>query len=277
MRKLAFFLILVLLLVSVMVPVTQAQSPCGATYTVQRGDNLYRIAQRCGVTIEALMAANPSIPNRDTVSVGQVLVIPGAVPTPAPAGPCGATYIVQRGDSLSSISRRCGVSLFALIAANAGIWNRNLIYPGQQIVIPQAGGSPISRQTFIYLIAVGDNGRSGTKIGCDDSLVPVTVNIGNTSAVLTETLRYMLSLRDQYYGQSGLYNALYNSRLTVDRVTIQNGLASIYLSGQLSLAGVCDNPRVDAQIRYIALQFRTVTSVAIYLNGQPLQNFLSGQ
>src|SRR5688572_27093497 len=91
------------------VPMTQAQSPCGASYTVQRGDNLYRIAQRCGVTIEALMAANPSIPNRDTVSVGQVLVIPGAtIPTPPPTGACGAIYTVQRGDTLSSISRRCG-------------------------------------------------------------------------------------------------------------------------------------------------------------------------
>src|SRR5687767_1677121 len=100
------------------VPMAQAQSPCGATYTVQRGDNLYRIAQRCGITIEALMAANPSIPNRDTVSVGQVLVIPSStVPTPVPTGACGAVYTVQRGDTLSSIARRCGVSLFAILTA----------------------------------------------------------------------------------------------------------------------------------------------------------------
>lgn len=50
--------------------------------------------------------------------------------------PAGRTiYIVATGDRLYRISLRFGVSLSALAAAN-GITNFNVIYPGQQLVIP---------------------------------------------------------------------------------------------------------------------------------------------
>jgi LysM repeat protein len=48
----------------------------GETYTVQRGDTLFTIAQRLGTTVAELQQANNiSDPNR--ISVGQVLIIPG--------------------------------------------------------------------------------------------------------------------------------------------------------------------------------------------------------
>ena len=53
------------------------------TYTVQPGDTLARLANRYGVTVDALVAAN-EIEDRDLVRVGQVLLI--AAPTgPLPA------------------------------------------------------------------------------------------------------------------------------------------------------------------------------------------------
>jgi LysM repeat protein len=47
------------------------------TYVVQRGDTLYRIAQRYGVTVEVLVAAN-SLANPDRLDVGQVILIPAS-------------------------------------------------------------------------------------------------------------------------------------------------------------------------------------------------------
>ena len=272
MRYLALILIVTVLLVAA-APVTWAQSPCGSTYTVQRGDNLYRIAQRCGVTMTAIMTANPTITNANTISAGQVLVIPGTTPAPTT---CGTIYTVQRGDTLLNIARRCNLTLTNLLAANPTLGSGNVIYPGQQLVIPGTAGTP-TRQSTIYLVAIGDAGRSGTKIGCDDSLIPVQVTIPNTAAVLGETIRHLLAQRSQYYGQSGLYNALYQSTLALDRAVIENGTASIYLTGQLMLNGACDAPRVEAQLRQIALQFSTVRSVNIYVNGQTLQNALGAR
>jgi len=49
----------------------------GSTYTVQRGDTLFRIGLRFGVTVASLKAANGLVGN--TIFVRQVLVIPGRV------------------------------------------------------------------------------------------------------------------------------------------------------------------------------------------------------
>lgn len=43
---------------------------------------------------------------------------------------------MKKGDTLWGIAQRWGVSLQALIAANPGIKNPNLIYPGDKVVIP---------------------------------------------------------------------------------------------------------------------------------------------
>ncbi|MEZ4680232.1 MAG: GerMN domain-containing protein [Caldilineaceae bacterium] len=51
---------------------------------------------------------------------------------------------------------------------------------------------------------------------------------------------------------------------------IVDGVASIYLTGTLRVGGVCDEPRVRAQIEETALQYYTVDEVRIYVNGEPL-------
>ena len=127
----------------------------------------------------------------------------------------------------------------------------------------------------IYLVAIGDNGVSGTKIGCDDSLISVDVGIPPTAGVLRAALSELLAVDSEFYGDSGLYNALYQSNLEIGDLSVINGLAKIYLTGDLMLGGVCDHPRVEAQLNAIALQFSTVSSVEIFINGIPLKDVLS--
>ena len=47
------------------------------------------------------------------------------------------------------------------------------------------------------------------------------------------------------------------------------------LNGTLQLGGVCDNPRVKAQLEQTALQFPTVKSVKYYINDKTLDEALS--
>ncbi len=54
-----------------------AMGPCGSTYIVQPGDWLSRIAERCGVSLSALYAANPDVVYQRYIYPGQVLNIPG--------------------------------------------------------------------------------------------------------------------------------------------------------------------------------------------------------
>lgn len=129
----------------------------------------------------------------------------------------------------------------------------------------------------IYLIIVGDAGEHGQYVGCDDSAVPVEVSFEPTVAPLTVALETLLSVDAGSYTYAGqpLDNALDGSDLTVAGITIEDGTATITLSGSLVIGGVCDAPRVEAQIEKTALQFDTVKAVEITLNGEPLEDYLS--
>ena len=129
----------------------------------------------------------------------------------------------------------------------------------------------------IFLIALEDNGQSGTAIGCGDSAIPINVTIPRTQGVLRAALEKLLSARQEFYGESGYYNALYQSDLQIAGVTIEQGKATIRLTGTVMLGGACDAPRVEAQLEQTALQFSTVNEVAIFINDRPLEDVLSSR
>lgn len=141
---------------------------------------------------------------------------------------------------------------------------------------PTASSEDLFTRTNIYLIALGDDGRSGKEIGCDDSVIPVEVEIEPTIAPLTAALEKLLAIESREYGQSGLHNALYRSDLTLDSAKVVENEAVIRLSGTLTLGGVCDEPRVQAQLRKTALQYDTVDRVTIFVNDIPLEELMRG-
>lgn len=116
----------------------QASSSCGSTYVVQPGDWLSKIADRCGVTLSQLYAANPGVGYY--IYPGQVLAIPGSY-SGSQSYSYSSTYIVQSGDTFAKIASRYGVSVSSLWAANSHIWNINYIYPGQVIYVPGSSSS----------------------------------------------------------------------------------------------------------------------------------------
>lgn len=115
-----------------------SSTPTGnpSTYTVQRGEWIYAIARRFGVSVAALLAANPGI-NPNFLYPGQVLNIPGGSSTSSAsssAGP-GGTYVVKPGDTLFSIAVKFRTTTYALQIKN-NLANPHFIYPGQVLQIP---------------------------------------------------------------------------------------------------------------------------------------------
>ena len=121
--------------------------PNGFLYTVQPGDTLFLIAQRFGVSLPALINANPQIPNPNVIFPGQLICVPTmpAAPVPPPPPPCpnGVLYMVAPGDTLFLIAQQFGIALQALVAANPQIVNPNVIFPGQLICVPRGSGQAI--------------------------------------------------------------------------------------------------------------------------------------
>jgi peptidoglycan endopeptidase LytE len=140
MKRIVLVLItLVLLTGSLGVSQVSAQTSCGATYTVQRGDYLSKIARTCGTTVDALLSANPQITNRNIIYPGQVLKIPsGTTPIPVSGG---STYLVKPGDTMYKIAARFSVTLDSLIKANPQISNSNRIEVGDKVVLPQGAAA----------------------------------------------------------------------------------------------------------------------------------------
>lgn len=141
---------------------------------------------------------------------------------------------------------------------------------------PPPGQAAETKTVKVFMIAIDDNGKSGKKIGCGDSAVAVDREIPPTQAVLKAAMEQLVSIKDKNYGQSGLYNALYQSSLNVDSVSIdENGKATIKLSGSLQLVGTCEDPRIESQLRETAMQFPTVKSADIFINDKNLTEIMS--
>ncbi len=117
--------------------------PIAGTYTVKRGDSMLRIAQAHGISVSALVQANPQIGNPSRIFPGEVINLPQGSTIPStttqatPSVPIASTFTVRRGDSMFAIAKRFGVSLTLLIQANPQIANPRLIFAGQQINIPE--------------------------------------------------------------------------------------------------------------------------------------------
>jgi LysM repeat protein len=67
-------------------PVPPPPERCnGQLYTVQRGDTLFSIGRRFGVTVNAILNTNPQIVRRGAICIGQVICVPVGRPRPEPS------------------------------------------------------------------------------------------------------------------------------------------------------------------------------------------------
>ncbi|MCL6443979.1 MAG: LysM peptidoglycan-binding domain-containing protein [Alicyclobacillus sp.] len=93
-------------------------------HVVRRGDTLWSLAQRYGVSVSRIISVNGlEFPNR--LLSGQALLIPWPYPS----------YTVQPGDTLTSIARRFGTSAAAIQQVNQ-LPSAAMIYAGQRLLIP---------------------------------------------------------------------------------------------------------------------------------------------
>jgi LysM repeat protein/3D (Asp-Asp-Asp) domain-containing protein len=142
----------------------------GVLHTVAQDETLSEIADSYGVNTSDIAAANGLMGSADQITVGMVLVVPGAklassavagsspaqgqaaTPTQAPASAPAAsasptTYTVKDGDTLLSIADAFNLDILSLVAMN-GIDDADLIRPGSTL--------RVSAPPKEYVVQAGD-------------------------------------------------------------------------------------------------------------------------
>ncbi len=120
-------------------------TPTGRTnYTVQAGDTCFAIAADQGVSLDALLTANPNA-DCGALQAGDILVIPGgtggastpgaSTPQPTQSSGSGETYTVGPGETCSDIAASYGVSVSDIISLN-GLDSDCSLQVGQVVKIP---------------------------------------------------------------------------------------------------------------------------------------------
>jgi len=237
-RRVSLFFLFILISAFIFQPVSAQES--GPIYIVQAGDTLSLIASRFNVTLNDLIAANPSI-DPNFLSQDQQIVIPGL------EGVTGIleTEIISLGDTLRSLSRRTQVSDIQMKKLNRLISPTEL-YVGVSLIVPTREG-----QTALTTRITPAAGESLFELAIKQNSDPWTLTsvnkIGGTWDAIPGDILYSL-------GTSNEGSA--------------TGLPSAFVS-----ASVEPLPTVQGSTEIIRVQLQESTSLSGTLVDKPLHFF----
>ena len=144
MFKFSSLLLKILINNTIIIIITTA--PEIETYIVKQGDTLYSIARQYNTTVDKLRKLNNL--NTNTLSIGQILVLP--IETDIDEYDI---YVVKKGDSLWSISRKFNITVNDLIELN-NLKNLTL-QPNQGLLVPKQENTT-DIPSNVYIVQKGD-------------------------------------------------------------------------------------------------------------------------
>lgn len=114
-------------------------------HIVKKGDTLYLIGQKYGVSVEELQKLNPTLTNPHNILIGTKVKVPASASKPG-APELIHKYKAKIGDTLWKLAKAWGVSLQELIKANPQIVDPAELKEGDTVHIPKPSSSPLTAQ-----------------------------------------------------------------------------------------------------------------------------------
>lgn len=111
-------------------------------YQIEYGDTIDTIASKTGSSIDEIKRLNGIMYDSD-LKLGNLIVVPKVTDDNF------VKYIVQKGDTIYSISNKYGVNPNMLLTLN-GLNKDDYIYPNQEIIVP-------NKDVDIYITKEGDS------------------------------------------------------------------------------------------------------------------------
>jgi membrane-bound lytic murein transglycosylase D len=167
--------------------VPPTERPAVVTHVVRRGETVSGIAKRYGVSTDLLMSAN-RVARARSLQIGTTLYIPvsgSALPEsllrePEPATSAPRTHNVRRGETLSGIASRYGVTQASIRAAN-NLSASGMIRAGQKLAI--TAGAP-ARAVRTYVVRAGDTvGEIAERYGVTQSSLVAENRLGRRATI----------------------------------------------------------------------------------------------
>jgi LysM repeat protein len=200
-------------------------------YIVKKGDSLYSIASRYGISVSDLKSYNNLTGN--DLSIGQELFIPTGQDALDLIGTDYDTYVVKPGDSLFSIANIYNTSVSNIRDINN--LSSDVLIIGQQLLVPRNEEViDTSITNFInYRVVSGDTlysiaSRNGISVDELKRINNLTSNNLSVNQVLKipvmETTIYTVKKGDTLYNIAREYNT------TVDEIMKKNGMTNNLLS-----------------------------------------------
>ena len=138
-------------------------------YIVKKGDSLYSISKKYGISVDDLKKYNNLKTN--TININQILKIPSAESTSQNKN----TYTVAKGDSLWSISQKYNTTVNELKSLNG--LTSNILSIGQVLKVPSKKVYIVKKGDSLWLIAKNNN-TTVDKIKSLNSLTSNLLSIG---------------------------------------------------------------------------------------------------
>ena len=164
-------------------------SDADTVYVVQKGDTLYSISLKYNTSPSAIMSKNDL--TSGTLSIGQTLIIPKDIESTGEDVDIDYknTYILQKGDSLYSISRAYGVSVDEI--RNLNNLTSDILTIGQILIIPSndLGDSSQNNISNLYVVQKGDSLWSiANKFGVSINEIRMINNLNSDLLSIGQTL-----------------------------------------------------------------------------------------